>query len=318
MKKQAFVIAFGLMISATCLSQKPGWKTEHHDTMVVPPAAADVTFTERGHQDELNYTVQEPYPAQEFIDELCEQLRLKGWEPSGEGGCAKPNWIKVPPPSIVKYRADLTWAKWDDAHPNGEGLGYSLLYMTAENEHHPRTLQVDTWALHVEPAPPPKTAPGKPRRPILSDRMSIVALLLLYVSVLATIVWLLVFSKVRSALFYSGPSAWRTWINLVCFAPAVAPLLGIGVFLISGALPAKENAEGQAALVIFIYVWLILSFFSVVGAAASPLVVIFTGTIIFAENIPRNVKIGHAVLGLLSLSFWVVCIVSFRGPLIRW
>jgi hypothetical protein len=112
-KKHVIVIAFGLILSTGCLSQQPGWKTEHHDTMVVPPCAADVTFTERGYQDELTYTVEEPYPAPKFVHDLCEQLRLRawepseGWEPSGKSVCDKPEWIKVPAPSSVKYRLTL-------------------------------------------------------------------------------------------------------------------------------------------------------------------------------------------------------------------
>jgi len=58
-------------------------------------------------------------------------------------------------------------------------------------------------------------------------------------------------------------------------------------------------------------------FCAVAGLVASPIVLILTVSILYAQSIPKNVKIGHAVLGLLSLSFWV-CTICFSGPLIRW
>lgn len=147
MKKHAIVIAFGLMISAACLSQQPGWKTEHHDTMVVPPNAADVTFTERDFQDELTYTVDEPYPAQKFVDDLCEQTTTERL------GAQWGRWLcqdivdKGTPPTSVKYRLLLALEKWNNDDLDWEAASYDLEYKTVEDEHHAHTLHVDTRAI---------------------------------------------------------------------------------------------------------------------------------------------------------------------------
>ena len=324
-KKRLIVIAFGLTLSNACLSQQQDWKTEHHETMVVPPYATDITFRERGYQDELTYTVEESYPASKFVHDLCEQLRLKGWEssegwpPSGKSVCEKPEWTKVPAPSSVKYRLDLPFHKSDDDHPNGEATGYDLEYRTEGNEHHARTLRVDTWAIHSEVAPPQMIPSAKPSPRILSDRVYRIGFFFLYLLALIVIVWLLTLGKVRSAVFYSGPGAWLTWINLGLFAPVVLSFLSIGGILVAALGPAINDnpAEGAAAIAVLV-IWLILWLFSITGYVAGPVVVLLVAKILFANTLPRNVKIGHALLGLLSLSFFGACILGYSGPLIRW
>lgn len=324
MKKHAILIAFGLMISAQCLSQQAGWKTEHHDTMVVPPNATDVSFRERGFQDELTYTVDEPYPAQNFVDGLCEQMRLKGWHPGVEDVCTKPEWEKVPPwqkvpsPSAVKYRVSVWFGKSDDDHPNGETASYDLEYRIADDERHPHTLHVDVWAIHSEPAPLPRIAPAKPSPPILSKSMIRFVSLFLYLLVLVGIVRLLTLTRVRSALFFAGEGATLTTTNLVLTAPSFLVLLSIGVMLLVAVFSADENFARDGVLGIAVLGWVFLAFCAVVAVVASPIVIILTVAILYSDTFPRNVKIGHAVLGLLSLSFWVVCIACFSGPLMHW
>jgi hypothetical protein len=160
---------------------------------------------------------------------------------------------------------------------------------------------------------------AKPSPPILSDRVYRLGFFFLYLLALIVIVWLLTLGKVRSAVFYSGPGAWPTWINLGLFIPVVLSFLSIGGIILAALGPAiKDNpAEGAAAIAVVV-IWLILWLFSMAGYVAAPIVILLMVKILVAKTVPRNVKIGHAVLGLLSLRFFGACIIGYSGPLIRW
>jgi hypothetical protein len=99
----------------------------------------------------------------------------------------------------------------------------------------------------------------------------------LYFLALIVTVWLLTLAKVRSAVFYSGPGAWLTWINLGLFAPVVLSFLSIGGILLEGLGPAiKDNpAEGAAAIAVVV-IWMILWLFSMAGYVAGPIVILLT------------------------------------------
>jgi hypothetical protein len=140
----------------------------------------------------------------------------------------------------------------------------------------------------------------------------------LYLLVLIAIVRFLALTKVRSAVFYDGAGDWLTWMNLVLIAPAFVFLLSISGILVAAVLPADGNIARDGALAVAVLGWVFLAFCSMAAYVAGPIVLALTASILYAESIPKNVKIGHAVVGLVSLSFWVVCIVYFSGPLIRW
>lgn len=316
MKKRAFVVGFGLIVAAAALSQQPAWKIEHHDTMLVPPKAAHVTFIEKGTQDELTYTVDELYPAAEFLHGLCEELRVRSWTPSGHGGCPNPEWMKIPTPSRDQYELVLVWNKWENN--NWEHVSYDLKYTNAKNEHYLRTLHVDTYARNSPAVAPQPTLIANPGPAGVLDRLLRLGLILLYLFLLIATVLLLAFAKLRTAVFYGGPSAWLTGINLVLFGPVLVSFLSLGGVMASAVWPAREDIPGSGVLLAAVGLWLILAACSRIGYVAIPIVLLLTPGILFAKGIPQNVKIAHGVLAFLTLSFFVVCIAFFSGPLIRW
>lgn len=318
MKKRVVVVGLALIVLAAALTPQPTWKTEHHDTMLIPPKAAHISFLQKGDSDELTYTVEEPYPASKFLQALCEQLRLRHWAASGQGGCPNPKWMAIPPQSRDQYVLTLVWDRWDNENETWEYLSYELKYPEAKNEHYLRTLHVDTYAPHN---PPIAHRPPVNPSPVPSEaynRLLMFGLLAIYLILMGTAVWLIGFTRFRPAVFYSGPSAWLTGINLVFFGPALVAFFSLGEILMAAAWPAQERIPGSGALVAAVGLWVVLAVCSKIGYAAAAMVLVPAGGILLSKRIPRNVKVVHALVGFLNLSFFVICIVFFSGPLIRW
>ena len=320
--KCVFAIAFGVLLWTTSLSQKPIWRTEHRDSLLVAPKAKDVTYKATTvmrsygseEQDELTYTVEVPYPASDFLDHLYEDLQKKGWTPDTRRDKLD-NWIKPPADSRNPYVC--AWImQWQNA--NNEFVSYQLEYRSATDKHL-RTLYVHAYAA-VRPPPKPSAPPVYPNpRPTLRDRLVASGALLIYILLLVGSFTFLTRPNVRSAVFYGGPSAWITWINLLIFAPIIPPVLSLGEILLAAILPPGWNAvSADAFLVVAIWSWIVLASFSKIGYVACAIVLFVTARILLAESLPKKVKIAHALLGFLSLSFFVVCIVYFSEPLIRW
>jgi hypothetical protein len=322
MKKHAIVIAFGLMTLAACLSQQPAWRTEHHDSFIVPPNAKNVEYTTKTiqasqgpvEQEELTYTVAEPYPAPKFIDHLQKDLQEKGWTPDTQTGTNLGVWEK--PPLDRSQPFECLWlmpwrsSKW-------ESVSYWLQYKSAQDPQL-KILHVHAY-FGAASTPPPQSppAPATPDASRLRQRMYGLGFLSLYLLVLAGLVRLLTLAKVRSAVFYAGDGAWLTWTNLVLMSPSFLFLLSVGGIIVAAVGPADGNVARDAALTAAVMEWAFIAFCAIAGLVASPIVLILTVSILYTQSIPKNVKIGQAVLGLLSLSFWV-CTICFSGPLIRW
>lgn len=325
MKKLALLIALCLMFSATCLSQTHAWRTEHHDFFLVAPTAKDVKYTATTvvgaagprEEEELTYTVEEPYPASKFIDHLQKDLQLKGWRPDTDSGVNLGVWEKPPLDRSRPYEC-LWIMPWKSSRH--ESVSYWLQYRSAKDQHL-RILHVHAYFTPV--SLPPERSPSvdaKPGPSSVYDRILRLGLLLLYFIVLIATIWTLAFTRVRAAVFYGGPTAWLTWVNLFFFfAPVILSFLAIGGIVIASVGPAIKDvpAMGAAALGI-VGIWLLILLFSKAGYVAVPIVLLVTARILFSEDIPRNVKIAHAVLGLLSLGFFVACIAGASRQLIRW
>jgi hypothetical protein len=320
MTKHAIAIAFGLTLSAVCLPQQTSWKAEPHDSLLVAPEAKGVEYmTYTGMDDDggseeradLHYVVKEPYPASKFIDRLQKDLQLKGWRPI-------PTLSEFSkPPDNPRGFYECGWTQqWRNS--DNEFVLYMLRYKSGEDS----TLgTLNVHAIFSAAHIPPKQSPSvsaKPVRSRLRERMYGLGFLCLYLLVLIALIRFLTFPKVRSAVFYDGAGAWLAWTNLVLIAPAFVFLLSIGGMVLAAMLPTDGNAARDGALVVAVLGWLFLAFCARAAYVAGPIVLVLTASILYAESIPKNVKIGHAVLGLLSLSFWVVCIAYFSGPLIRW
>jgi len=321
MNKHAMLIALGLVTSAVCLSQPKGWRTEHHDAFNVPPNAKNVEYTSKTiqgvdgprQQEELTYTVAEPYPAPKFIDHLQKDLQQKEWTPDTQTGS---NWGVWEKPPLDRSRPfECLWLmQWRSS--KWEGVSYWLQYKSAQDPQL-KILHVHAYFSAAptprQPSPPPAT----PEVSRLRQRMYGLGFLSLYLLFLAGLVRLLTLRKVRSAVFYAGDGAWLTWTNLVLMSPSFLFLLSVGGIIVSAVGPADGNVARDAALTAAVMEWAFIAFCAVAGLVASPIVLILTVSILYTQSIPKNVKIGHAVLGLLSLSFWV-CTICFSGPLIRW
>lgn len=65
--------------------------------------------------------------------------------------------------------------------------------------------------------------------------------------------------------------------------------------------------------------WYVLMICSFIGYAACGAIGVALTGILLKKSIPRTVKATHAVIGLLSLGFFIFCLVArFDQPLIRW
>jgi hypothetical protein len=315
--KRAFAMGLILSLWTTCfLAQKPAWKTDHRDSLLVPPGARNVTFKAAavtrwdgpGENDELTYTLDEPFPAKEFLDHLCNDLQLKGWSPLSR---PDPNhWIRIPADAYARYqsRDGFTWmTEWQNNA--NQSVTYWLNYKMSADPNHLRILYVKADFSAGPPPPPPKPPPvyansGTP----VKTRIMAGGLLILYVLVLVGIYFLFARLNAGSAVFYGGPNAWLTWMNLALFAPFVPAFLAVGEILLSLAIPMAQKVAGLFSGGGMLTL-LMLILFSKVGYAACAIVLLFMVSILFAKRIPRRVKIAHLVLGLLSLSYFVVSIV---------
>jgi hypothetical protein len=160
--KRAFVIGFGVLLwTASSLPQKPTWGIEHRDSFLVAPKAKNVTYKVSTYitlggpseQDDMTYTVEEPYPASGFIHHLNDDLKLRGWTPDNCQNCEE-KWVEQP----ERPRSEYLWiAGWHNG--NNDSIHYWLEYKNAKNEHYLRTLHVLAEFGAAGPPQSPTSAP---------------------------------------------------------------------------------------------------------------------------------------------------------------
>jgi len=123
MKQLIVVIGFVVSLALACLAQSP-WRTEHHDSLLVAPAATDVRYVNwsRG-PDELTYTVRVPFPASELRQSICDQLERKRWKVVTLFPCGT-EWMKYGPGN---YRWEAWWTD-----ENEDKVQYMLDYASGD------------------------------------------------------------------------------------------------------------------------------------------------------------------------------------------
>jgi hypothetical protein len=320
MKKYAVVIGFGVLLTVTCFAQQGSWKTEHYDSLLVAPNATEVNYVEwQSGLHQVTYLVEEPYPASDLVDFICEDLKQKGWTP--KLGCSHVNrWMKMGPYGPGSPRAQYRWqGSWENEY--NEQVQYLLDYTDSKNDHYLRTLHVQAYTNSLSPqARSARSArlqaelakaetEEKVNREVLRYKYGVA--ILVYLAVLGTPL-ILVLTKSRSTVFYRGRYAWLTSINLLLFGTLARPLLWVGGTQIS----AVSGKEGM--LVTAVAGAVAMMMFARVGYIACAIVLLLAIGILSAEKIPRTVRIVHCALSLATLSFFALCIHFFSGPLIHW
>jgi hypothetical protein len=306
MKKYAVVIGFGVLLTVACFAQQGSWKTEHYDSLLVAPNATEVNYVEwQSGLHQVTYLVEEPYPASDVVDFICEDLKQKGWTP--KLGCSHVNrWMKMGPYGPGSPRAQYRWqGSWENEY--NEQVQYLLDYTDSKNDHYLRTLHVQAYTNSLSPqARSARSArlqaelakaetEEKVNREVLRYKYGVA--ILVYLAVLGTPL-ILVLTKSRSTVFYRGRYAWLTSINLLLFGTLATPLLWVGGTQIS----AVSGKEGM--LVTAVAGAVAMMMFARVGYIACAIVLLLAIGILSAEKIPRTVRIVHCALSLATLSFF--------------
>ena len=320
MKKYAVVIGFGVLLTVACFAQSTSWKTEHYDSLLVAPNATGVNYVDRDSGLHLvTYIVEDPYPASDVVGFICEDLKQKGWTP--KLGCSDVNqWMKMGPYGPGSPRAQYRWqGSWENE--NNEQVQYLLDYTDSKSDHYLRTLHVQAYTNSMSPQERSARSARlqaelakaetqeKVNRQVLRYKYGVA--ILTYLVVLGTPL-ILSFTKSRFTVFYRGPYAWLTSINLLLFGTLATPLLWVGGTQISAVL----GKEGM--LVTAVAGAVVMMMFARVGYIACAIVFLLAIGIVSAHKIPRAVRIVHCALSLATFSFFALCIHFFSGPLIHW
>ena len=122
---------------------------EARGALMVAPGATKVEFKKLGLLQQVYYEVKTPYPAEEVLSWLREQLAQRGWQPL-EDDFLNPG---LPSAHVTGWQSfgdassrQLSWvqqwmADWQDA--NGNVVVYALRYRTTDRTH------LDSDTLHV-------------------------------------------------------------------------------------------------------------------------------------------------------------------------
>jgi hypothetical protein len=111
---------------------------EPPDALIVAPESTNVEFIKLGPLWQVYYDVKAPYPAEDVLHWLREQLARRGWQPLNEDflnpglpSSHVTGWQSFGDYSTKSTRAVHQWlAQWQDA--NGAVVVYALQYRTTE------------------------------------------------------------------------------------------------------------------------------------------------------------------------------------------
>jgi hypothetical protein len=314
MTKRAAVMGFGVFVLLTLASlaqpQQGSWRTEHHDSLLVAPNATEVKYVYVKDSDwsQVTYIVEEPYPAVDVLHFISEDLKQKGWKPQ-YGPVDVNQWTD----HATQYLWAATWI-----NENYDTVGYMLYYMRDKgdrDDHHLHTLHVEAnyvdgiairqriARLKAEDAR--VATQEKFHSQVVRYRYGVA--IVAYLAVLGTPL-ILVFRKSHFTVFYSGPYAWLTRINLLLFGTLTTPLLWFGAALISGV------AGKELSLLTIVVGWVVTAMFAKVGYLVCGVVFLVAMGILRAEKIPKMVKIVHCALAAATLVFFALCIRFFSEP----
>lgn len=144
------------------LAQPTSWRTEHRDSLLVAPFATDVQY--KGGpgfpEEEITYTVEDPYPATDVLAFIHEDLKQKNWKPLAD----YPGLKNAPTSEVNGWTrfgflddhkgdppAEYQWVGlWENE--KHERVGYVLRYTNSKEEHYLRTLHVQAAFLSAEAA----------------------------------------------------------------------------------------------------------------------------------------------------------------------
>ena len=301
MKKCALVIGLGILLTVACFSQQTSWTTQHHDSLLLAPYATQVKYVEWADFDHvLTYVVEEPYPADAVLGPIREDLKQKGWKQVPPGSQGSNTWLKMDlPPSRPQYQWMGSWAD-----KNNDRVSYVFRYTDTVGENYLQTLHIEA----VYSAGKPISAQEQLNGVAIRVGMATLGSLLLFGTPL-----ILGFTRARSVVFYGGPNAWLTIMNLVFFGPIAGAILWFGALLISESLGKVEPA-----LVVAIAGAVVLMLIFKAGYVVCAVVVLLLLGIISINNLPTSVRIAHCALCLASILFFALCAHYGSGRLIQW
>lgn len=297
MKTYALVIGLSMLLTTACFSQQTSWTTQHHDSLLVAPNATQIEWTDS--KDRLSYVVEEPYPAGAVLGAIREDLKQKGWEQVPPGSQGSNTWLKMDFPPL---RPTYEWmGSWVDK--NDDRVSYVFSYTDTEGEY----LQT----LHVGAnysAGTPISAQEQLNGVAIRVGMATLGSLLLFGTPL-----ILAFTRARFVVFYSGPAAWLTNINLILLGPVAGASLWFGAVMIPMALGRVEPAIafGLAGAILIMLI-------AKAGYVACVVAILLLLSIIFIDNLPTSVRVVHCVLCLVSILFFALCAHYGSGRLIQW
>ena len=313
MKRCVAAIKFGLFASMTitCVAQESSWRTEHYDSLLVAPDATAVKYVDSSDGlHELTYIVEVPYPAANMVNFICEDMRRKGWgEPVTAAG---DGWMEtyIPGKSHLPYHWRVTWGR-----KKNEQVTYTLDYLEDDSSSYLRTLHVravynsqvfdvDEHLRQIHAEVLKNRAQKEFEWP---EELTYLLSLLLFGPPL-----IVACTEARKVVFYRGPNAWLTQINLCLFSTILTPVLVIAATLIS--IPFGE----KSVLITGLRGWVIMTLLAKAGYVVCAVMPLLAVCILRIEKIPKNVKITHIALIVATFSFFVLCVHFYGGPSPHW
>jgi hypothetical protein len=275
--------------------------------MLVAPLATQVKYVEvLGLDEELSYSVEEPYPATDLLAFIGEDLKRKNWKPLpyylGQPHTPSSHvngWIRFGIDGTGGPRPEYRWmAWWEDE--NHDTVGYWLQYTNSKQEHYLRTLHVVASYMPAKTAAQLAAEKGPPSRLKPSGLRDIVrqqgGVYVLDGNDIGIAIWLLVMSTI---LIGGGPLIWA-WLSGVPAWLSGEPGIPRGslyAFTASvslGALPIIPTSDNWMA-------WhhLLWRFISLAAVSVS-----FTHlfvTVVLSWRLPSVVKTGSRVLFVINL-----------------
>jgi len=294
-------------------SQQISWRTEVQECLLVPSNATGLEHAQWGPRGpfQLTYDIPIRYPAKSVTQFLCEDLQKNGWQ--AQTGCSEPaTWwvtnIKTPTKSYPQYRwqGNFTNEKNDTAT-------YLLDYTYAKDQDYLKTVHVNaSCSLHPVEIPVRQQPESRSLVDKIDAKTLRFVLTFFFFLLLFAVPPLILFTRARSAVFYSGPNAWLTYLNLFFFSPVVMTFLCFGIALVGSLLGSEQ------ALLAALGGALNMMAFATIGYFAGALLLVLAARILFVKELPGAVRITHLALNLATLCFIAVSIRFFSGPLIRW
>ena len=148
MKKCVLVIGLGILMTVACFSQQSSWATQHHDSFLVAPYATQVKYVELADFDhELTYVVEEPYPTDEVLGAIRENMKQKVWKEVPVSRSSN-KWLKM---DFSPLRSQYQWmGSWVDK--NNDRANYTFRYTDVVGENYLQTLHVEANYSAVSPS----------------------------------------------------------------------------------------------------------------------------------------------------------------------